>query len=324
MLIALILSSVVSLSVLDGPAAPEIKIDAAAAPAVKVAGPTVKLIESGVAPRALTRLTLKPGDVQLVVMDMNMQMKMAMDGVVNPMPRMPTVSVSLRIVVDEALPDGWWKYSCGFTALDVKAGQQSPPEMATMMKAVMSEMVGMTMSAEIDTLGRQRNLEIVSNITNPMLLQQLESMKHSLAQMSLSLPEPEIGVGAKWEVESAGMLGGVSSRQRMTYRLISREGDTIRLGVSMQQSPGEKNSPIRNLPEGITGTLVDLAGDSKGELLYDLTRIITKDGRMAGESVVNMNMEGPGMKAKVDTQTSVVMTIRAASAPDQTPGQPKP
>ncbi|MBL8887039.1 MAG: hypothetical protein JNK16_10280 [Phycisphaerales bacterium] len=322
MLIAMLLSSVMSLSVLTEPVAPEAKAPEAA-PAPEV-GPTVKMIETGAEPRALARLALKPGDVQLVTMDMDMQMKMAMDGVASPTPRMPTVTFQMRIAVDEALPSGWWKYTCGITGLDVKATEQTPPEMATMMKALVSEMVGMTMSAEVDTLGHQRNFAVVSKITNPMLLQQLESMKQSLTQMSLALPEPEIGVGAKWGVETVATLGGVSSRQRTTYRLISREGDTIRLGISVQQSPGEKDSPIRNLPEGITGTLIDLAGDSRGELLYNLTSVIAKEGRVTGESVVNMNMEGQGMKAKVDTQTTIAMTIRSTGAADSPPAQPKP
>lgn len=322
MLIALMLS--LCLLVAAEPAAPEVQVETAAAPVVAAGGPTVKMIENGASPRALARLAPKPGDVQLVVMTMDMQMKMAMDGVASPTPRMPMISFNLRITVGDALPEGWWKYTCDFTGLDVKASETTPPEMATMMKSVMSEMVGMKMNAEIDSIGRQRNFEVVSKITNPMLLQQIDSMKQSLAQMALVLPEPEIGPGAKWEIETVAVFGGVSSRQRMTYRLISREGDTIKLGISVQQSPGEKNSPIKNLPEGITGTLIDLAGDSKGELVYDLTRIIAKDGRVAGEAVVNMNMEGQGLKAKVDTQTTIAMTIRAASEAENAPQQPKP
>jgi len=326
MMIAL-LSLVLSISAIAEPVAPQPESNATAAmPARPVAdaAPVIKMISNGEAPRALVRLALKPGDVQSIVMDMDMQMKMAMEGVANPTPQMPTFGMNVRLTVEEALPDGWWKYKCEFTSLDVKSTDKSPAEMVAMMKSVMSEMVGMKIGAEINEFGHQRNFEVVTKITNPMLLQQLESMKQSLAQVALTLPEPEIGVGAKWEVDSVAMLGGVSSRQSTTYRLISREGDTIKLGVSMKQSPGEKNSPIRNLPEGVTGTLIDLAGDSKGELIYNLTHIMVQEGRISGESVVNMNMEGQGMKAKIDTQTTIVMTVRPATPADETPAQPKP
>jgi hypothetical protein len=331
MLIALLMSSVLSMSLHAEPAAPppeeKSPAPALAQPAaqpVADAAPKITMISNGEEPRALARLALKPGEVQSIVMDMDMQMKMAMEGVANPTPQMPTFGINVRITVEEALPEGWWKYKCEFTSLDVKATDKSPAEMVAMMKSVMSEMVGMKIGAEINTFGHQRNFEVVSKITNPMLLQQLESLKQSLAQVALTLPEPEIGVGAKWEVDSIAMLGGVSSRQNATYRLLSRDGDTIKLGVSMKQTPAEKNSPIRNLPEGVTGTLIDLAGDSKGELVYDLTRIMVKQGQMSGESVVNMNVEGQGMKAKIDTQTTIVMTVRPATPADETSAQPKP
>jgi len=301
---------------------PEAKLVPAQGPTDEA--PVIRMISNGDEPRSLARLALKVGDVQTAVMEMDMQMKMAMEGAEQPTPPMPTFGINMQVNVAEALPDGYWKYVCEFRSVDVKSTDKSPPEMVAMLKAAMSEMVGMKMAAEVDSLGRQRNFEIVSKITNPMLLRQLDSLKQSMAQMAVQLPEPEIGVGAKWEVDSVAQLGGIASRQRMTYRLIAREADTLTLGISMTQSAADRNAPIQNLPAGITGTLIDLAGDAKGEMVNDLTRIVPKKGRIAGESVVNMNMEGQGMKAKIDTHTTMIMTIRPATAADETPAQPKP
>jgi len=306
------------------PASPNAEPKESAPQAPAEVAPKIEMISNGEAPRSLARLALKAGDVQLAVMEMDMQIKMAMEGAEQATPPMPTFAVHMRITVDEAMPDGRWKYRCEFTSVDVKSTDKTPPGMVTMIKAAMSEMAGMKIGAEIDALGRQRNFEIVSKITNPMLLQQLESMKQSLAQMAVLLPEVEVGVGAKWEVESLAQLGGVASRQRATYRLISRDGDAVTLGVSMRQSPAEKNAPIKNLPANVTGTLIDLSGEGKGEMVYVLTQLMPKQGRMTGESVVNMNMEGQGMKAKIDTHTTMLMTIRPAIVADETPAQTKP
>lgn len=280
------------------------------------AAPVINILSNGDEPRERLRLSLKAGDVQFAVMEMDMQMQMAMDGVARPAPKMPVVSINMRIKVEEALPDGRWKYFAEFTSVDVKPKEGTPPEMVTIMQATIAEMVGMKIAAEIDSTGRQQNLEIVSKITNPMLLQQLESMKQSMSQMAIRLPEPEVGAGAKWEVDAAAAFGGVASRQRSTYRLISRDGGTVKLALSMQQSPAEKNATINNLPAGMTGTLIDLSGDARGEIVYDLSRVMPRQGRVSGESVVNMNMEGHGMKAKLDTHTNMVMTIRETKGPE--------
>ncbi|MBN8596368.1 MAG: hypothetical protein J0L78_01715 [Planctomycetes bacterium] len=279
----------------------------------------VTMLNSGDAPREQLRLALKVGEVQFAVMEMDMQMKMAMDGAAQPAPKMPSFNMNMRIKVEEALPDGRWKYIAEFTSVDVTPKEGTPPEMVTIMQATMAEMVGMKIAAEIDPTGRQQNLQIVSKITNPMLLQQLESMKQSMSQMAIRLPEPEVGADAKWEVEANAAFGGIASRQRSTYRLLSRSGNTVKLGISTRQSPAERNAPIKNLPAGMTGTLVDLSGDGNGELVYDLSRVMPRQGRVVGESVVNMNMEGHGMKAKLDTHTSLVMTIREVNAPGKAP-----
>lgn len=280
--------------------------------------PIVKVLSNGDEPRERVRLSLRVGDVHSAVMETDMQMKMAMDGEVRPSPPMPAISVNMQIAVQEALPDGRWKYGAEFMSVDVTAKDGTPAEVVTMMRGMISEMAGMKMSAEIDSEGRQRNLEIVSKITNPMLFQLLESMKQSVSQMAIRLPEEEIGMGARWEVDAKVNVGGIAVRQRSTYRLVSREGNTVKLGISTQQSPAEKNAAIKNLPEGVSGTLVDIAGNGKGELVYDLSRVLPARGHITGESVANMDMEGPGMKAKVDTQMTMSMVIRESKGPAQT------
>ncbi|MBX3390890.1 MAG: hypothetical protein KF691_15685 [Phycisphaeraceae bacterium] len=281
-------------------------------------GPVVKVLSTGDEPRERAKLSLHVGDVQFAVMEVDMQMKMAMDGVVHPSPPMPVISVNMRITVEEAFPDGRWKYAAEFTSVDITPKDETPAEVVTMMRGMISEMAGMKMSAEIDSEGRQRNLEIVSKIANPMLFQLLESMKQSVSQMAIRLPEEEIGMGARWEVDAKINVGGIAVRQRSTYRLVSREGNTVKLGISTQQSPAEKNAAIKNLPEGVSGTLVDIAGNGKGELVYDLLRVLPARGHITGESVANMDMEGPGMKAKVDTHMTMSMVIRESKGPAQT------
>ncbi|MGH7243217.1 MAG: hypothetical protein ACREJD_07360 [Phycisphaerales bacterium] len=291
---------------------PEVLVTDAKLPAAVVEDlpPKVELISTGEAPRESLRLALKPGDVQSVVMEMDMQMKMALGGEERPSPVMPVFAMNAAVVVDEPLPAGGWKYHFDFTSVDVQAKEKTPPEMATMMKSMIGEMVGMRISAEIDPLGRQRHFEIVSKITNPMLFQQLESMKQSMSQMAVVLPDDEIGAGGEWVVESKSKAGGVATRQRAKYRLVSRDGSVIKLAISMHQAAAEKNSPIENLPAGATGTLIGLESDAKGEVESDLTRILPLHGRIVGESVANMDIEMQGVKSKIDSHTAIVMTIR--------------
>lgn len=246
-------------------------------------------------------------------------MKSAIDGRAFPSPKIPGFGVNVQVVVDEALASGGWKYHFEYKSIDVKTTDASPSEMVTKMTDLMSEMIGMHISAEVDALGHHRNLEIKSNITNPLLIRQLESIKQNMSQLAVEFPAEDVGVGARWRSDTAVAQNGISVRQSVVYRLLAREGDSTRIGMTMTQSATQKNASIQNSDGGLMGTLVDLSGDHKGEMQFDFHNVIASKAKITGESVVNMDIEADGRKMKMDMQSSIAVSIRPATPADNVP-----
>ena len=275
--------------------------------------PAFELLSNGEPPRSPLRLELRVGDVQSVVMEVDVQMKSAIDGRAFPSPKIPGFGVNVQVVVDEALASGGWKYHFEYKSIDVKTTDASPSEMVTKKTDLMSEMIGMHISAEVDALGHRRNLEIQSNITNPLLIRQLESIKRNMSQLAVEFPAEDVGVGARWRSDTAVAQNGISVRQSVVYRLLAREGDSTRIGMTMTQSATQKNASIQNSDGGLMGTLVDLSGDHKGEMQFDFHNVIASKAKITGESVVNMDIEADGRKMKMDMQSSIAVSPRGAT-----------
>lgn len=300
--------------------APQAETKPAEAAATKDAPPKLELLSQGDEPRSLLRLKLEPGSKQIVAMRMNMQMKMGANGEEMPAgPRMPEFEAIMVLTVGDALPDGSWKYECEIVTFGGKPTEGVAPGMLTFLNGMLAEMNGMRIRATIDPRGAQRDISITSNITTPMLFQQVESMKQSMSQMSLLLPEQEVGINAKWVSELQMESSGIKVRQRQTYRVLEKSAEQIRCSVSTQQSAAEKNTELTNLPPGSTGTLVDLKGEGLGELVFALRHVMAESAKITVESIVNMDIAAQGVKTKMDMRTVLVTTLSPATLPAPQP-----
>lgn len=295
---------------------PQADAKPAEAAATNDAPPKLELLSHGDQPRSLLRLKLEPGSKQIVAMRMNMQMKMGANGEELPAgPRMPEFETLMAITVGDAQPNESWKYEADVVSFEAKPAEGVTPGMLTFLNGMLGEMKGMKIKATIDSRGAQRDISFTSNITNPMLFQQLDSMKHSMSQMSILLPEQEVGVNAKWATEMRVEMNGIKVRQRQTYRILERTADRMRCSVSMQQEATEKNSPLMNLPAGSEGTLVDLKSEGLGEIVFDLRFVMAESAKITAESIANMDITAQGVKTKMDMRTVLVTTFSPATLP---------
>lgn len=123
------------------------------------------------------------------------------------------------------------------------------------------------------------------------------SIEHALTQVNdipIVFPEQPIGEGAKWSVSSR-IDGVISMRQTVTYTLVERKGQAVRLKVDVDRTPAVRNVAQTNL------SVLDSAVTASGQLNLDLTKPLPVKGRVEIKQALTFGQEGSKVRVKQET-----------------------
>jgi hypothetical protein len=142
----------------------------------------------------------------------------------------------------------------------------------------------------------------------------LKQISRSVEQLSAPLPEPAIGLGAKWRVTTNPTIGGIRLTQSATYELIKLQDDRATLRVAIaQQAPPQQPIEATGLPKNASFTLKSLSGSGQGQTDLKLDRLIPLYSSMVVQSnsameVANVSAKAPMM---METDTKMELTLKS-------------
>lgn len=136
----------------------------------------------------------------------------------------------------------------------------------------------------------------------------VEKAVTQLSSLPVVFPTEEIGEGAQWTVESR-VAGESTLLQTTTYTLDSLDGDTAKLGVSVQQRPSLGALSFEGAAQGTELAdkelkVLDSTTDSTGELTVDLTQPLPVDGTVDVDTKVTYGTEGSDLRVVQSTNTA--------------------
>lgn len=123
------------------------------------------------------------------------------------------------------------------------------------------------------------------------------SIEHALTQvtdMPIVFPEQAIGEGATWSVSSR-IDGVISMRQTVTYTLVERKGQAVRLRVAVDRAPAVKNLAQTDL------NVLDSTTQASGQLNLDLTKPLPVRGRVEIKQTLTFGKQGSKVKVNQET-----------------------
>lgn len=123
------------------------------------------------------------------------------------------------------------------------------------------------------------------------------SIEHALNQITdlpIVFPEQPIGEGAKWSVSSR-VEGVISMRQTVTYTLVERKGQAVRLKVDVDRTPA-----VRNVAQ-TTLKVLDSSTTASGHLNLDLTKPLPVKGRVEVKQALTFGQDGSKVRVKQET-----------------------
>lgn len=288
------------------------KIAIATAPSAPSVGspPTVKVTETGAAPKKKLRYRFKAGVTEVLEMDMKMSLAMSMGEKTAPKTDLPTIRTTMRIDAKELTPEG--DLRCTFNADKVEVLKDVKVDAKTRegLEKELAGLVGMHGKSRISTRGVASESEFqLPPHASQSLNTQMETLRDAIRQLYVPFPEEELGKGATWEVTSRIPINGALVDTKMGYVLTKLEAGGAQADVDISLS-APPNQPMRigALPAGATATLDSLAGKGSGTVSPSFVRLVgTGSNKVSMESTFAVTIRGQKIEMKMQSDVAVVL-----------------
>lgn len=259
----------------------------AEAPELKAAPPTVHVVSNGTAPRKQLRYVFKAGSSELLEMNLKMTMAMGMGG--GPPAReikMPTARMVMKIEISEVLPDGNAKLAAKTERIELLKDVPLDEGPRSQLEQSLGSLVGMKAHATVSTRGVTSDMEFeLPPNADEKVKANLESMRDTLRELYVPLPEEEIGANAKWDVDARMPISGAMVDVKRTYAVKELKADAVKTDITVSMLAPAKQ-PMRSipLPPGMTAQLDSLKGQGTG-------KATTPFARLVGESAMSVTVD---------------------------------
>jgi hypothetical protein len=119
--------------------------------------------------------------------------------------------------------------------IGIQGADQLAPEAQAALATELAPITRTTAVFEIDDRGITRSAKVnVPPEASPRLLAMLGNLRTTL--LAAALPQEAVGIGARWQAERIVHVGELKVPQTVTYTLLAREDDVLRIGISLRQS----------------------------------------------------------------------------------------
>lgn len=197
--------------------------------------PEIRVLDAGMTPQQPLRYSVEPGQTESVVIELA-RARAAQAGESGVASVLPPVQLEVQFGPAEATPQGWVRQPVQVTRvrLSQEAEQMSPVEREQLQKEL-APLLNVRGWTDMDMQGRIRRSEFqaIADVS-PRIRTLLGNIRTAL--ITVPLPEQPVGVRARWEVDRELELSGVDVKQTVTYQLMERDADTLKLQITARQS----------------------------------------------------------------------------------------
>lgn len=260
----------------------------------------VKLLDPGAEPRKALRLHPQPGAKQSIQMTMKMSMTMKVGEIEPPAMKIPQMNMAMDFTVKDVTADGDINYELTVSDAAVADDTDVLPQISDAIKSAFGNFKGVSGSGTITSRGVNKKSELnMGSESNPQLRQVIDQLRDSWSNLSAPFPQEPVGPGAKWEVRMPIKSQGLTMTQTATYQVTSLEGDRLQASTTVIQNAPKQNIENPAMP-GMKIELTKMTGSGKGEVTFDLGKVLPPAGHTDLRSEFSMAMDAGGQKQPMD------------------------
>lgn len=266
------------------------------APVLTVTPVSVHLIAAGAEPRTPLRYRVAKGLSQSV----NVTVSLGPSGTTPQ----PIMTIGLSSVVTDVTPEN-------LIRADLKIDKLDMPDNGPMgaNKAELDKLFKVVMQGRHHLVLSDRGVlkdDKVDGLPagDPMATQLLEATKQAWGQSLTQLPEEAVGTGAKWESANDMTMSQAGARlkvhNKLTYELVSRQGDTAQLKVALAQTADPPPASGR----GPDISSLSITGD--GPSTVDLAKLLATSLHLKQRTSIPLKINGQTMSQAMEGGINLV------------------
>lgn len=240
--------------------------------------PEIEVLAAGSEPREALRLA--PGVGASERSAMTVRFTIEQSGVSDATLKAPPIRVRMEATLQDVNENGDLHATFSYPSFDVLKGNGASARERRSLQRRLAGLTGVTGELTLTTRGAlvDSNLAIPPGL-DPNTEQLLGQLRDQFRDVTVPLPEPEVGIGARWRATSQLTLNGIQARQVYEYRLKKRTGTTLELDVRGTQTA--KRQTV-DTPGGVTLRVKSYKTTYRGTTVTDLAGLLPVSSRIRG------------------------------------------
>jgi hypothetical protein len=272
----------------------------------------VTVVDPGAEPRRRLRYTFRAPKTQRSRFAFTVSMSMAGPGGSTDPVTMPKTVLTVSQTVRPGRSPGLLDLTFEIESLDVEDGPDQKPGVAQKLRATLRPLVGLKGQGTMTTRGHLQSFKMdVPAGAGPEVRGQLETVRESLRQMAMPLPEEPVGTGARWHVAGRLEAQGLRLDFKNNFRAVEVAPPRLALEWTVDQSAEPQPLPAQGLPPGARGTLDSLKSTGAGQGLMDLTSLAHRGSARVNTGVAS-TIEVEGQRMQLHAETALTLEFDRA------------
>jgi Family of unknown function (DUF6263) len=245
---------------------------------VQSSTPEIEVLDAGSEPREALRLAPAVGSSERSAMTVRFTIEQS--GASDATLKAPPIRVRMEATLQDINANGDLHATFSYPSFDVLKGNGASAKQRRSLQQSLAGLTGVTGELTLTTRGAlvDSNLDIPPGL-DPNTEQLLGQLRDQFRDVTVPLPEPEVGVGARWRATTQLTLNGIEARQVYEYRLKKRTGTTLELDVRGTQTA--KRQTV-DTPGGATLRVKSYKTTYRGTTVADLTGLLPVSSRIRG------------------------------------------
>jgi hypothetical protein len=267
--------------------------------------PEVAVLEAGSAPREALRFAPAVGAPE----GMRMTLRFGVDqsGVSDASLNTPPLRATIAATLQDITPTGDLHASFSYPAFEVLKGNGATARQRRAVEQALAGLGALSGDLTVTTRGAliDSNVELPPDL-DPSVAQLIGQLSDQFRDITVPLPEQEVGVGGRWRATTQLDVSGIDVRQVYDYRLEKRTGSTLELDVRGTQTA--KPQTVES-PGGVTLQVERYKTTFRGSTTLDLTRLLPVASRITGRGNQTFDVRAGGESGELSQRLDIRVTV---------------
>lgn len=268
--------------------------------------PELKVLVNGAAPRRELRYSFVPGQSTTFNMKQRVGVRLGIGDAAPPSAPATETTLTMRIEVT--------KVQERVATLAFEVTRAELPGASAAARAMLESLETYRGVQTVDDRGVLTHFtHDTSGVADAQLRQLMDSMKQSMNQVLVPLPQAAVGIGATWQVTTRSAQSGIDLTQVATHRVTALDDRHADLDVDLVQSAPSSTVSPAGLPPGITVDLVSMESKGSAKMHLDFSTLVPRSDL---DLSVTMKMK-PSVQlgAGADELIDMSMTMKLSLVP---------